>query len=294
MIMRDSAKVLPRCLENLKQLVDEIIIVDTGSKDSSVQIARSYGAQVYFDPWQDDFARPRNIGLTKATREWILIMDPDEVILPKDHIKIRWLTRSERFVAFWITTRNYGHTSTDLNFRSMVKEADPLKMYEGFVPSTKTRFFKNGLGIEFKGCWHELVDWYLLKNRLPTGSSDVVVHHWAHEIAQKDAEEKKRFSLKMGEKKVREWPENGQCWWELAVAEAIIGYRARALHSFAQAFKLGFAKQDQYFVTARLLKMLGDEERSQLAFQKGVCSIFPMLTHIDPVQRPITALIDGL
>lgn len=294
MIMRDSANVLPRCLDNLKRVVDEIIIVDTGSKDNSVEIARSYGAKVYFDPWQDDFARPRNIGLTKATKDWILIMDPDEVILPSEHQKLRWLTRSKKYVAYWITTHNYSNGSTDLNFRTNAPGADPLRMYKGFVPSTKTRFFKNGLGIKFIGCWHELVDWYLMKNKLLTGSSDIVVHHWAHEIAQKDIKAKMLFSLKMGEKKVNEWPENGQCWWELGVAEAIIGYRARAAHSFAQAFRLGFGGKDQYFVLARLLKMLGDDQRSNLAFQKGVCCIYPQLTHIDNTMRPKEALIDGI
>lgn len=294
MIMRDSAKTLRRCLDNLIDLVDEIIIVDTGSKDNSVEIAKSYGAQVYFDAWQDDFARPRNIGLKKATKEWILIMDPDEVLLPKDHQAIRWLTRTKPYDAFLITTQNYNECKAEISFKQSGIDVDPLGKYSGFIPSTKTRFFKNGLGIHFIGCWHELVDWYLIQNKLLTGKSNVVVHHWAHEMEQATWQEKMLFSLKMGEKKIKEWPENGQCWWELAVAESIIGYRDRAAHSLAQAFRLGFGRDEQYFLLARVLGMTGDNKRGSLSFEKGLCTVFPSLTHIDPALKPVEALIAGL
>jgi len=294
MIMRDNAKLLPRCLNNLKGLVDEIIIVDTGSKDNSIEIAKSYGAQVYQDPWQDDFARPRNIGLTHATKQWILVMDPDEVLLPKDHQGVRYLTRAKNVVAFWITTHNYNNSRGDMSFRTIAQAADPLGKYPGYVPSTKTRFFKNGLGIKFVGCWHELVDWYLLKHKLPTGSCDIIVHHWAHEINQTNYREKMLFSLRMGEKKVKEWPTNGQCWWELSVAEQIMGYRTRALASLKQAFRLGFGSQGQYFAMARILNLLGDKQNGDLSFQKGVCMLFKDLTHIDPNKKPTEALLGAI
>lgn len=294
MIMRDSAKTLRRCLDNLVGLVDEIIIVDTGSKDDSVKIAQSYGAKVYFDAWQDDFSRPRNIGLEKATKDWILVMDPDEVLLPTDHQAMRWMTRDKNIIAWWITTHNYNNSRGDMSFRTISHEADPLGQYAGYSPSTKTRFFRNGYGIKFVGCWHELVDWYLMKNKLVTVQSDIIVHHWAHEIAQKDIQSKILFSLKMGEKKVKEWPQNGQCWWELSVAESIIGYRSRAASSLAKAFRLGFGSQGQFFAMSRILRMLGDAKKADLAFQKGVCRLYPSLTHIDPAQKPLEALLDGL
>jgi len=294
MIMRDSAKVLRRCLDNLVGLIDEIVIVDTGSKDNSVEIARSYGARVYFDAWQDDFARPRNIGIEKATKEWILIMDPDEVLMPRDHQKVRWLTRAKNIVAWWLTTRNYNTAFGDIAFRTIAPGTDPMGRYPGFVPSTKTRFFRNGLGIKFKGCWHELVDWYLMEHRLITAQSDVIVHHWAHEITQENIQAKMAFSLRMGEKKVKEWPANGQAWWELSVAESIAGYRLRAVRSLAQAFKLGFGGQGQYTTLSRLLRMLGNAKKADLAFEKAVCCMFPSLTHINPANKRLDTLIESL
>ena len=271
MIMRDNAKILARCLNSVKGLVDEIIIVDTGSKDNSVEVAVSQGAKVFFDAWHDDFSRPRNIGIEKATCQWVLIMDPDEMLLQKDHNAIKWLTRTKKFDTFWITTYNYGPYTLKMDYKFVPVGGDPLGKYKGYTPSTKTRLFKNGLGIEFEGCWHELVDWYVRRKRLRQGSSPIPIHHWIHEISQKTREEKQEFYLKMGEKKVREWPKHGQARWELATAEMIAGYRKRASHSLAAAFRLGFNRPDQYYSLSRCQRLLRNLEKADLAFEKGVC-----------------------
>lgn len=294
MIMRNDAKTLPRCLNSVAGLVDEIIIVDTGSKDNSIEIAMSYGAKVISDPWQDDFSRPRNIGLKQATCQWILIMDPDEMLYKTHHKDIKWLTRAKNVNAFWLTTYNYSGPTGEGTYRFLPGHKDPTGKFPGYTPSTKTRFFKNGLGIQFEGCWHELVDWYLLRNKLPIGSSPVPIHHWNHEITQTSIKEKQDFYLRLGEKKVKEWPRHGQAWWELAVAEMIGGLRVRASHSLAQAFRLGFGTQGQYFALARCQNLLGQNKKSRLAFEKGICMLFPTLTHIDPATKPLGALIDGL
>jgi len=160
MIMKNEAKRLRRCLISVRGLVDEIIIVDTGSTDNSCSIARSSGCKVVSQTWQQDFSRPRNLSIALAKCDWILIMDPDEVILRKDHQAIRELTRAKGVVAFQLTTFNYGRNPRELGYRTLLKGLDPRGEFKGFVPSTKTRLFRNGLWIKFIGCWHELVDWY--------------------------------------------------------------------------------------------------------------------------------------
>jgi len=294
MIMRDNAKTLARCLDSVLGLVDEIIIVDTGSKDNSVDIAKSYGAKVLFDPWQDDFSRPRNIGIKQALCKWIFIMDPDEIILRKHHNDIIWLTRDKKFAAFWITTFNYGPMSYRMDYKLVGPDGDPLNLFPGYVPSTKTRFFKNGLGIRFEGCWHELVDYYIRRNKLLQGSAPIPVHHWTAEIAQKSSKAKSDFYLKMGEKKVREWPKHAQAWWELATAEMIAGLRKRASHSLKKAFDLGFNRPDMYFSLSRCQRFLGNTDNADLAFQKGVCIQYPALTHVDPTKKQLKVLLDNI
>jgi glycosyltransferase involved in cell wall biosynthesis len=77
-IVKDEAAVLARSLDSLKDSVDEIIVVDTGSLDDTVEIARLYGAKIFFQPWQGDFSVPRNFALEKATGDWIIFLDADE------------------------------------------------------------------------------------------------------------------------------------------------------------------------------------------------------------------------
>mgnify|MGYP001386520006 CR=1 FL=1 len=78
MIVKNEEDVLIRCLESVKYIVDEIIIVDTGSTDSTVEIAKKYGARIFYYKWDDSFSSARNYSLEKATKEWILIMDADD------------------------------------------------------------------------------------------------------------------------------------------------------------------------------------------------------------------------
>ncbi len=91
MIVRDEEEMLPRCLEAVKDGVDEIVIVDTGSRDRTVEIARSYGAKVLFHEWTGDFSEARNIGLNAATGDWLLWLDADEIFVGDDARRLRAL-----------------------------------------------------------------------------------------------------------------------------------------------------------------------------------------------------------
>lgn len=78
MIVRDEAATIARCLESARGLVDEIVVLDTGSRDATPEIARSHGAQVHHFDWCDDFAAARNAALGHASSAWNLVLDADE------------------------------------------------------------------------------------------------------------------------------------------------------------------------------------------------------------------------
>lgn len=294
MIMRNEARVLTRCLNSVRGLVNEVIIVDTGSSDDSCIIARAHNVKLLHRQWDDDFAAPRNLGISMARGSWILIMDPDEIVLREDHHRIKLLTKSERYHAFWLTTYNYGPQTLRMDYKFVPKGGDPLGKFPGYVPSTKTRLFKNGYGIRFEGCYHELADWYIRRNKLLQGSSPIPIHHWTGEISQKSDQDKRAFYLKMGEKKVREWPTSAQARWELATSEMAAGLRKRASLTLAAAFRLGFNRIDQYYSLSRCQRLLGNKELADLAFEKGVCRQYPALTHINPDKKPMSALLNKL
>ena len=77
-IVKNAAQDLRRSLESVVDSVDEIIVVDTGSTDETVAVAKEFGAKIFHVPWQDDFATPRNVALRAAAGDWVVFLDADE------------------------------------------------------------------------------------------------------------------------------------------------------------------------------------------------------------------------
>ena len=88
MIVKNEEKVLARCLESVKDIIDEVIIVDTGSSDKTKEIAFNYTDKVFCFKWCDDFSKARNFSFSKATKEYIMWLDADDVILKEDKEKL--------------------------------------------------------------------------------------------------------------------------------------------------------------------------------------------------------------
>lgn len=91
MIVRDEAPNLGPCLTPVRRLVDEIVVVDTGSRDETVAVAKALGARVFHFPWCDDFSAARNEALEHAQGDWALILDADDRLLPAEINKLRAL-----------------------------------------------------------------------------------------------------------------------------------------------------------------------------------------------------------
>lgn len=87
MIVKNEEDVLGRCLESVKQVVDEIIIVDTGSTDNTKDIAKKFTNKIFDFKWIDDFSAARNFAFEKATKDYIFWMDADDILLPEDKEK---------------------------------------------------------------------------------------------------------------------------------------------------------------------------------------------------------------
>ena len=133
MIVRDEAAHLEACIATLDGLVDEVVVVDTGSSDDSIALARRLGAVVDEQPWQEDFAAPRNRSLELASGEWALYVDADERVRG-DHAAIRArLTAATDHAAFrvrfvprvgWTPYREYRlwRRHPDIGFEHQIHE----------------------------------------------------------------------------------------------------------------------------------------------------------------------------
>ncbi len=93
MIVRDEEETLARCLDCAKGIADEIVIVDTGSTDGTVAIAKEYTDKVYSFEWIDDFAAARNFSFSKATMDYVMWLDADDCIDEKDRAELSKLVQ---------------------------------------------------------------------------------------------------------------------------------------------------------------------------------------------------------
>ena len=151
MIVKDEETVLPRCLESVQGLFDEIVVIDTGSKDHTREIARAFGAFVYDLPWQDDFSAARNFSFFKATSDYLFWMGADDVLPPPSHERfpaLRAFLEEERPDTLFLPYECMGQDNApSLVFRrERVLRRCPMahwvgRVHECIVPFGKQSFF---------------------------------------------------------------------------------------------------------------------------------------------------------
>ncbi|MGB8701181.1 MAG: glycosyltransferase family 2 protein, partial [Thermosynechococcaceae cyanobacterium] len=138
MIVKDEAEPLPRCLQSVQGIVDELVVVDTGSRDRTIAIAQEFGARVYSWDWTDDFAAARNYALQHAQGNWILVLDADEVLLPDCVPHLQTLTQSPDLIAITLLRQEKG------------AQQNPYSLL--------SRLFRRHAAIQFNRPYHESID----------------------------------------------------------------------------------------------------------------------------------------
>lgn len=140
MIVRNEERFLATCLESVADVVDEIIVVDTGSEDRTIEIARSFGATILEREWRNDFSWARNQSIESATKRWILFLDADEELTPESKPALLDLKNALAYHdAVWVRCYN---------------ESDDYRG-TGSMSHALIRIFPNCPEIRFRGLIHE-------------------------------------------------------------------------------------------------------------------------------------------
>lgn len=146
MIVKDEAENLPRCLDSVKDCVDEILILDTGSQDETIAIAGSYGATVKSTEWQQDFAAARNQSIAGAQSDWILILDADETLTESGRDLLRQIRAKESIA---------GHPIETVLAVNLLRH----ELHAAQAPySEVSRLFRHRQELQFARPYHETVD----------------------------------------------------------------------------------------------------------------------------------------
>jgi tetratricopeptide (TPR) repeat protein len=150
LIVRDEERFLEGCLRSLKDCVDEVVVVDTGSSDRSRDIAHEWGARVLSHPWRGDFAAARNASVDAARGAWILYIDADERVVEFDRAAVDAQLADPRYVCYTVLFRPAVRYTRYREFRLFRKRPD-LRfrgvIHETLVPALEEIGARTGLAI---------------------------------------------------------------------------------------------------------------------------------------------------
>ena len=186
MIVKNEEAFLKQCLESVKDYVDEIIIVDTGSTDRTVEIAKRYTDKVYFHPWEDSFSKARNQALQYAAYDWIFQIDGDEELVKGSGTKLREVVRkagsADAIHVNIISPYSNGNKEARHNFE---------------------RLFKNNGIIHYDGIVHNRVE-----GATNTKASNIELMHYGYTVDEKKAAEKFLRTSELLKKQIKENPDD--------------------------------------------------------------------------------------
>ena len=198
MIVKNEEKWLEQCLNSVKKIADEIIIVDTGSADKTKEIAGKYTDKIFDFKWINDFSAARNFAISKANCEWILSLDADESISERDFEKIREATKGSEANAYHLIWRDYSNDIGITGWKSAIGDIYPeSKASNGFTESYVLRLFQNSKNYEFEGKIHETIQNSIKEKGGKIFASDIVIHHYGNLRDKEEIEKKKESYSKM-------------------------------------------------------------------------------------------------
>lgn len=218
MIVKNEAALLRQCLDSVQNIVDEIIVVDTGSRDATRAIASKYNAKIYDFEWVENFSAARNYSLKQASCDWILVLDADETISVGDHARMLDMIRSDEFDAYSFEQRTYGHNLKHAAYINRANDAYiESQNYPGWISSRLVRLFKNDPDYRYQYRIHEVIEPSIEKCGGVICNCDIPIHHFTYKKDQNHVDSKLRRYLDYGLKQIEETPQEPKPYLEVAL-----------------------------------------------------------------------------
>ena len=195
MIVKNEEKFLPKCLDSVKDCVDEIVIVDTGSTDGTVDIAKKYTDKVYFHPWEGHFSKHRNQSIKYATKDWIFILDADEALLTECGKTVRESIQDESIDSVYVVVRNAFDGGA------------------GEAVHNSIRIFRNNGKIRYEGRVHNRIVGTEMSKIYP-----ITILHEGYNLPLEESRKKFIRTTKLLKKEIEENPQHPRAYHYLAAS----------------------------------------------------------------------------
>lgn len=216
MIVKNEAENLAACLASVGDLADEIIIVDTGSTDNTVEIARSWATQFKHFTWIDDFAAARNESIKEAQGDWIFWMDADDRLSPDNVARLKQAAASGRADAYYCYV--VSQFQNDQGAQDRIEHL---------------RLFRNQRGVQFEFPLHEDAAPTAHRLGLTLARTNIVVNHTGYTVDPQTLQVKARRNLQIIQAAHRQAPDNLYWRFHLGVTLHALGDLAGSIEHLA-------------------------------------------------------------
>ncbi|MBN2515988.1 MAG: glycosyltransferase [Deltaproteobacteria bacterium] len=277
MIVKNEEVFLKQCLESVKDYVDEIVIVDTGSTDGTVDIARNYTNKIYFHPWENSFSKARNQALSYVTCDWVFQIDADEELVEGSGPKLRQTVseagQADAVHVNIISTYGKGKKKARHNFERLFKNNGVIH-YEGIVhnrvvgasciKASKIEIMHYGYDIEEKKANEKFFRTTgLLKQQILENQQDPMPHHYLGTSyltrgMYKECAEESVCAIELAEKQNDNHPLYLWSHYNASIAFLKMDDRAKAKHYSLAALEKFSNHLDSFYV---LTLIAADEKR---------------------------------
>lgn len=258
MMVKNAEKDLPHCLRSVQGVVDEIVVVDTGSTDRTREVAAECGAKVHSIAWENHFAQARNAGIGFMTTDWVLVLDPDEELSSEAAARLRPLLVCEEEVAgYQFLQRNYRKfDGSAIGCQTIHAWTGGLERARGanfYIDNPSCRLFRRSPEIFYRRRIHELLEPQIHALGMRVQPTDLVVHHFGFLAESGSREEKDRQYLEITRRAIDEEP--GDPWIRLQygiMQEKLLKDQDAALRSYRRAGELLPGNHDAWMCLANL------------------------------------------
>ena len=262
MIAKNEEAFIGDCLASIREIVDEIIVVDTGSTDRTIEIAESYGAKVFHYPWQGDFASARNESLAHASGDWILVLDADEMVPAEGHTELRHAIRNKENVGYALVIEN-------------------LLGEEGQEYQTALifRLFQNRPDIRYEGIIHEQAMLAAQRTGLPIRNLHTRIIHRGYLNQYVLERDKYQRNLAILLRQVEEEPRNPYVYFNLGQTYKLLERYDESEQAYRDCLRLLDELKESpttpywltaYFSLADLFRLTGEIEKGLEVAEEGL------------------------
>lgn len=253
LIVKNESEYLEKCIQSSKNVVSQIIIVDTGSTDETINIAKKHTLDVYLHPFDNDFSKARNFALSFVKTPWVLFLDADESFEPADADRLLETVKQapNHIAGYQLTRYNFFGTG-------------------GWYTSKNLKVFRNHPEIRYEGTVSESVTQSIKKSGQTIADAPVLLNHFGHCRNVKQRETKAHFYFKLMREEIEKQPSNSRLMGYMGMILRTLGRFEEALKIASEAVLISPDSPHSHYCKAQVLRSMGKDEDALHHYESAV------------------------